>query len=180
MKCRFCVGRAGDFSPTLTFHEGSDTLAGTRFDLVICSGALHLFEDWREVASSLARRTRRFLYITRLQIVKRAPSFVVRHCSRHYDMEFQAWFLNRGEVFECTLGLGMELVREFVFAENRLVKNAPEKSECQGFYSALGNERQWISTAPQPGRRLREEDHKLDLTRQVATGDPRAHRIATL
>ena len=126
--------RAGRrLQPDVWFHEGTDTLAGVSFDLVINSAALHLVEDWREVAGTLARRTGGFLYITRLQIVKRVASFVVTYRSRYYGTEYQAWFLNRGELLDCVQELGMELVREFVFAEHRLVKNAPEQSECRGF-----------------------------------------------
>jgi putative methyltransferase (TIGR04325 family) len=119
--------------PSAHFHEGTDTLAGARFDLVINSAALHLVEDWREVARTLAQRTRGFLYVTRLQIVQRVRSFVVAHRSSYYGTEYQSWFLNRGEVLDCLEGLGMELVREFVFGVDQIVKDAPEQSECRGF-----------------------------------------------
>jgi len=121
--------------PGVQFHEGTDNLAGTRFDLVVSSSSLHYFENWREIASVLAERTSGFLYVARLMIVNRSPSFVVRQRPRRdgYHEHYLSWFLNRGEVVECVERLGMELVREFVFAESWPVKHAPEKGECRGF-----------------------------------------------
>jgi putative methyltransferase (TIGR04325 family) len=103
--------------PNVHFHEGFETLTGAGFDLVMCSAALHFFEDWREVARMLVQHTRGFLYITRLMTVKHAPTFVVRQRSQQgYNTEFQGWCLNRGELVDYVQGLGMELLREFVFA----------------------------------------------------------------
>ena len=100
----------------------------------MCSAALHFFEDWRDVARTLVQHTSGFLYIARLMTVKQAPSFVVRQRSRQgYNTEFQGWCLNRGELLDCVEGLGMELLREFVYAEKRPVENAPEESESRGF-----------------------------------------------
>src|SRR5215469_12671272 len=120
--------------PNVHFHEGTDTLAGAAFDLVMCSAALHFFEDWRGAARMLVQHTRGFLYIARLMTVQHAPSFVVRQRSRQgYNTEFQGWCLNRGDLLDCVQGLGMELLREFVYAEKRPIENAPEESESRGF-----------------------------------------------
>lgn len=120
--------------PGVEFHTDADDLNGITFDLVISSSSLHYFRDWRQAAGALVRRTGGFLYITRLMTVPRAPSFVVRQQSREgYRTEFLIWFLNRIEVIECVEQLGMKFVREFVFAENWPVENAPEEGECRGF-----------------------------------------------
>lgn len=128
--CR--VGRR--LQPGVQFHQETDDLAGARFDLVISSSSLHYFQDWQHVAGTLAQRTSGFLYIARLMTVTRGPSFVVRQRSRQgYRTEFLVWFLNREEVLECVQRHGMNFVREFVFEEDWVVKNAPEQGRCRGF-----------------------------------------------
>ena len=134
------VGRR--LQPGIQFHEETDDLGAAGFDLVISSSSLHYFEDWRQVAGALAQHTRGFLYIARLMTVSRGPSFVVRQRSRQgYRTEFLVWFLNREELLECVQRLGMNLVREFVYAENWLVKSAPEQGECRGFLFHRQDER---------------------------------------
>jgi putative methyltransferase (TIGR04325 family) len=121
--------------PEAHFHDEVGTLPRPRFDLVISSSSLHYFRDWRQSADALAERTGEFLYIARLQTVNRGPSFVVRQkpYGQGYDTEFLSWFINRGELTRHIESLGLELVREFVFAEKWSVKRAPEDGECRGF-----------------------------------------------
>ncbi len=121
--------------PGARFHDGADDLEGRRFDLVVSSSALHYFEDWRETARTLVDRTGELLYIARLQTAMRSPSYVVRQrpYGQGYDTEFLSWFINRTELTEYVEGLGLELVREFVFAEKWRVKRAPEEGACRGF-----------------------------------------------
>lgn len=121
--------------PQARFHDAAGSLAGTRFDLVISSSSLHYFRDWRDCACVLAGHSGGFLYIARLQTVNRGPSFVVRQkpYGQGYDTEFLSWFINRTELIDHIEALGLELVREFVFAEKWIVKRAPENGECRGF-----------------------------------------------
>ncbi len=121
--------------PQAQFHDEVKQLAGTRFDLVVSSSSLHYFEDWRTIARILADCSGAFLYLARLQTVSRSPSFVVRQkpYGQGYDTEFLSWFLNRSEVTGYMESLGLELVREFVYAEEWTVKRAPETGACRGF-----------------------------------------------
>ena len=127
--CR--VGRL--LQPEVHFHEGADTLDGASFDLVLCSGTLHYLERWQDAAALLARRTREYLYITRVMTVEHVPSFVIVQRSRHYGTRFPSWSLNRRELIERVETQGLELLREFVFDETRFVDRAPEQSACRGF-----------------------------------------------
>jgi putative methyltransferase (TIGR04325 family) len=127
------VGRK--LQPEVHFHHDARDLAGKQYDLVISSSSLHYFEDWREVLRKLAALTGEFLYIARLHVVSRSPSFVVeqRPYRAGYCTQCQSWFLNRQELVSCAEESGLELVREFVFLERWPVRGAPEKQECRGF-----------------------------------------------
>ena len=129
--CR--LGRT--LSPEVHFHEDESELCRIRFDLVISSSSLHYFENWRETVRSLAGVTREFLYIARLQTIQKRPSFVVtqRPYRVGYNTEYASWFLNRQELLNSAVESDLELVREFVYAEDWYVRNAPEQGDCRGF-----------------------------------------------
>ena len=121
--------------PEAQFHESAADLFARQYDLVVSSSSLHYFEDWQEIVRKLASATGQLLYIARLQTVSRRPSFVVvqrpYYCG--YYTQYLSWSLNRQEVLACAEQSGLELVREFVFAEESVVRGAPEKGESRGF-----------------------------------------------
>jgi putative methyltransferase (TIGR04325 family) len=120
--------------PEVRFHDTDADLASRQFDLVLCSSALHYFEEWRKVARELAGLTREFLYIARLQTVLRVPSFVALHrLYRDGYSEFLSWCLNQQELIACIEEAGLQLVREFVFGEPWTVRGVPEKVDSRGF-----------------------------------------------
>jgi putative methyltransferase (TIGR04325 family) len=124
-----------ELQPEVHFHHDARDLAGRQYDLVISSSALHYFEDWQGALRQLTAATREFLYLARLQIVSRSPSFVVeqRPYRSGYYTQCLSWFLNRQELVTCAEESGLELVREFVFLERWAVRGAPEKQEGRGF-----------------------------------------------
>jgi putative methyltransferase (TIGR04325 family) len=121
--------------PQAHFHEDASTVLGRRYDLVVSSSSLHYFEDWRDVARKLAAATGDFLYVARLQTVVDGDSFVVvqRPYASGYQTEYPSWFLSRSELVACLEGEGLELLREFIYAEDWLVRNAPAKGTSRGF-----------------------------------------------
>jgi putative methyltransferase (TIGR04325 family) len=127
------VGRK--LQPEVHFHHDAMDLAGKQYDLVISSSALHYFEDWQGALRQLAAATGDFLYLARLQVVNRSPSFVVEQKPYRpgYYTQCLSWFLNRQEVVSCAQESGLELVREFVYLERWAVRGAPEKQEGRGF-----------------------------------------------
>jgi putative methyltransferase (TIGR04325 family) len=127
------VGRK--LQPEVHFHDDAMDLAGRQFDLVISSSSLHYFEHWHEVLRKLAAATREYLYVARLQVVSRSPSFVVeqRPYRKGYYTQCLSWFLNRHEFLSCAEESGLELVREFIFLEKWAVRGAPETQEGRGF-----------------------------------------------
>jgi putative methyltransferase (TIGR04325 family) len=121
--------------PEVQFHEDPAALLNRQYDLVVSSSSMHYFEDWREMTRKLSAAAGEFLYVARLQTVSRVPSFVVVQRAYHsgYQGEYLSWFLNRQEFVTCVEESGLELQREFIFAEEWLVRGAPEKGACRGF-----------------------------------------------
>ena len=120
--------------PEAQLHDEERDVLGREYDLVVSSSSLHYFEHWGEVFRKLAVVTREYLYVSRLQTVSVAPSFVVRHKpARDGYREFLSWCINCHELLSCAQECGLELVREFVFTERWTIRGAPEKGDCRGF-----------------------------------------------
>ncbi len=121
--------------PEARFHEEVADLSTHKYDLVISSSSLHYFEEWQKTVRDLAALTAEYLYIARLQCTNRGPSFVVMQ-RPHFQgsrTEYLSWFLSRAELLECAEESGLELLREFVYDEEWMIRNAPGKGECRGF-----------------------------------------------
>ena len=125
---------ARKLQPEIRFHESESDFSGKQYDIVLSSSSLHYVEDWRRQVHKLGGFAREFLYVARLQSVVIAPSFVALHKIFHDGYsEFPSWCVNRNEFLNCAEECGLELVREFVFAERWTVRGAPEKPESRGF-----------------------------------------------
>jgi putative methyltransferase (TIGR04325 family) len=120
--------------PNATFHEDDGCLDRT-YDLVLASSSLQYREDWRGTLAGLARATGGWLFVTRLPVVRRVPSFVVvqRPSAHGYHTEYAGWFLNRGELLDEGARLGLALEREILIDERAVVAGAPEACEYRGF-----------------------------------------------
>ena len=128
--CR--VGRR--LLPEIHFSNDENDFLNRRYNLVISGSSLHYFEDWRREALKLAAATQELLYISRLQVVLRAPSFVVTHKINEWGYgEFQSWCINRQEFLSCIEACGLELVREFVYYNKITIRKAPESGDCRGY-----------------------------------------------
>jgi putative methyltransferase (TIGR04325 family) len=120
--------------PEASFHEDESCLE-RRYDLVLASSSLQYSEDWQRVAGRLAGATRHYLFLTRVPVVRRVPSFVVRQRVRAYGLKtaYLSWVFNQGELVGATERAGMELVREFVIGFRAAVRGAPEQDETRAF-----------------------------------------------
>jgi putative methyltransferase (TIGR04325 family) len=121
-------------NPRVFFHEG-ESWRRKHYDLVIASSALQLAEDWPDVLTGLAAVAAAYVFVTRLPIVSRVPSFVVLQRAYDYGLEteFLGWFLNRNEFLDRARAADLELVREFVMMDETPVRNAPEQATYRGF-----------------------------------------------
>jgi len=127
-----------ELQPTGTFYADDAACFARDYDLVLASGSLEYFEDWKGVVERLASASRSYLYVTRLPIVHQARSFVVvqRPYQHGYDTEYMGWFLNRQEFLEHVGSLEMTLRREFLINEGLVARAAPERCEVRGFLFA--------------------------------------------
>jgi len=106
-----------------------------RFDLVLASCSLHYTEDWRTLLQRLAGATGDYLYVANLPTVQQCSSFVfIQRPYRYgYNTEYLAWCLNRMEFLDAAERSGLDLLREFVYGHQPLIKSAPEQNVYRGF-----------------------------------------------
>jgi putative methyltransferase (TIGR04325 family) len=123
-----------ELNPEASFYE-DDSWRRRRYDLTVSSSAFQFTEEWRSTLEALAEVTARHLFISRLPIISRSPSFVVLQRAEPYGFQtqFLGWFLNRDEFVDCTRGAGLELVREFVMMDETPAHAAPEQATYRGF-----------------------------------------------
>lgn len=121
--------------PEATFCDDEVTCFARTYDLVMASTSLQYMEHWRETVRKLAGVCRRYLYLARVPIVNRVPSFVVvqRPHSYGYDTEYLCWYFNRSEFLDHMKSIGLELVREFINFDRVIVRGAPENGEYRNF-----------------------------------------------
>lgn len=131
---RLCaLGRR--LQPDAHFHESSSRALTGRYDLVLVSSSLHYVENWRGLLAELSAATKDMLYVARLHTIERERSFVVAQApySFGYFTRYLSWCVNRRELLDCAASQGLELLREFVFAEDWTVRRAPEQPRSRGF-----------------------------------------------
>ncbi len=138
---RVCaVGR--ELEPAVTFHE-DDACLGQRYDLVMASSSLQYEEGWQGTLGRLANAASGHLFLTRVPVVLRAPSHVVRHRAsvRGEAAEFLSWVVNRDELLECAKRAGVILEREFLIMPSPPTVGAPERQEVRAFLFRAGGAR---------------------------------------
>jgi putative methyltransferase (TIGR04325 family) len=129
--------------PEVTFHEDERCLDVT-YDLVVASGSLQYSQAWQATLRRLAASAGRYLYVTRLPVVRRGSSFVTveRAYAYGYEAEYLGWVINREELFDCAAQAGAELMRELVISEPFSIRRAPEQAELRGFLFRPAPERE--------------------------------------
>jgi putative methyltransferase (TIGR04325 family) len=118
-----------------------DTCLARQFDFVLASSSLHYSQNWSAILHGLAGSTASYLFVTRLPIIHRVPSYVMvqRPYRYGYNTEYLGWCLNRAELLMEAAACKLELVREFVIGEQPHIRRAPEQCEYRGFLFRSGN-----------------------------------------
>lgn len=120
--------------PWVRFVDSADDCLLQSFDLVLASSSLQYEQDWRHLVHGLAGATAGTLYITRVPVVEKAPTFaVMQHPYGCYDTEFPGWFFNSAELLSAAQSEGLVLHREFLIDESPNVPGAPEQAEYRGY-----------------------------------------------
>ncbi len=114
--------------PEVTFFDEDGPVLVRRYDLVFASGALQYAEDWPALLARLGAAADPYLYVTRLPVAMRSPSFVVvqRAYAHGYDTEYLGWVVNRGALLAAAAAGGLELEREFLLEAWLSALGAPE------------------------------------------------------
>jgi len=123
------VAAAGrELHPDASFHD-DDSCLDRRYDLVLASSSLQYSEDWRGTLRALARAAGSYLYVTRVPLALRSPSFVVLQRAHRYgyDTEYVGWVLSRDELLGEAAAAALRLVREFLLFGEIDAEGAPER-----------------------------------------------------
>jgi len=124
-----------DLMPWIRFETDDAACFARAYDLVMASTSLQYAEDWRATLAALARCAQRFVFVTRLSVVRRAPSFVViqRPYAYGYQTDYLSWVINHAELIDAATAAGLTLEREFIAGAPTAYQGAPEASETAGF-----------------------------------------------
>jgi putative methyltransferase (TIGR04325 family) len=122
--------------PEAHFYETDDSALNRSYDLVLASGSLEFWPDWKTLLTRLYNHTGTYLYLTYLSLVEHAESYVIAerpYMFGSYQTAYLGWVFNRGSLLAHMDQLGAELVREFLVWDDPLVPGAPEQAKNRGF-----------------------------------------------
>ena len=102
-------------NPEVTFHV-DDACLDRPYDLVLASASLQYTADWQALVRRFASSTIGFLFVTRVPVALRSPSFVVlqRAGAYGYATEYLGWVISRDELIATASTARLKLDREFV------------------------------------------------------------------
>jgi putative methyltransferase (TIGR04325 family) len=120
--------------PEVRFEADRQVALGKPYDVVFASSSFQYLRDWRSRIAEIAARAQPWLFVTRLALVRSAPSFVVvqRPHAYGYHTEYLSWIFNRAEFIACCGDCGFLLEREFLIDERPIISGAPEQCEERG------------------------------------------------
>ena len=125
------MAKAGkELNPEVNWYD-DETCLERRYDLIMMNGSLLYLEDWVQVLHRIAQSVREYLFLFRLPVVQKNPSFISIERLYHSQMLHQQ--LNQSELLDAVDETGLTLVREFVVGDPPYIKNAPEQCEMRGW-----------------------------------------------
>lgn len=113
----------------------NDECLQRRYDLVVLNGSLGYFPEWKATLNKVASAANDYLLLTRIFVVDREPTFVVRHRAQDhgYQNEMYTQVFNRFELLEVMKDNGFEAVREFAVEEPPFITGSAEQCVDTGW-----------------------------------------------
>lgn len=116
--------------PEASWYSDEICLA-RKYDVILLSGSLQYAQDWEGQLRRIAVAAGEWLYITRLPVVERVPTFAA--VQRVYGSTMMHWQFNRANLLGLVESLGFVIDREFEIGDRPCVKDAPEPCELRGW-----------------------------------------------
>jgi putative methyltransferase (TIGR04325 family) len=112
-----------------------DTCLQRSYDLIMINGSLGYFPDWKDVLERLAARVTNFLFLTRVLVVQKTPSFLVlqRTEGYNYHSNMLTQVFNQPELLGVLERTGLKMQREFVVENAPTIAGAPEQCVESGW-----------------------------------------------
>jgi putative methyltransferase (TIGR04325 family) len=112
-----------------------DTCLQRSYDLIMINGSLGYFPDWKDVLERLAARVTNFLFLTRVLVVQKTPSFLVlqRTEGYNYHSNMLTQVFNQPELRGVLERTGLKMQREFVVENAPTIAGAPEQCVESGW-----------------------------------------------
>ena len=125
------MAKAGkQLNPEVHWHD-DETCLERDYDLIMMNGSIGYMEDWTEVLLRIVSSVKAYLFLFRLPVVQRSPSFI--SIERLYNSQMLHQQLNQAELLETVKDTGLTLMREFVVGDRPYIKGAPEQCEIRGW-----------------------------------------------
>jgi putative methyltransferase (TIGR04325 family) len=117
-------------NPEVHWYD-DETCLERDYDLIMMNGSIGYMQDWFDALHRIARATKTYLFLYRLPVVQKSPSFL--GLQRIYNSQMLHQQLNQTELLEAVKDTGLILVREFVVGDRPYIKGAPEQCEIRGW-----------------------------------------------
>lgn len=109
----------------------SDVELATSYDLIMLSGLIEYVRQWKELLTRLVRHCGEYLFIARTVVVEQSATFVC--VQRAYGKPLLHQILNKQELVDFVVSLGMEFVREFLADGEVPIRKSPEGASSKSF-----------------------------------------------
>lgn len=116
--------------PSVSWYNDESCLTRS-YDLVMLSGSLQYAQDWQEQLRRIVLSAADWLYITRVPVIEREPTFAA--VQRVYGSTMLHWQFNRDQLLQYVKSIGFGIEREFETGDRPFIQNAPEQCELRGW-----------------------------------------------